>query len=605
MMKMRPAHWSLRSKILVVLLLLTTVLSSLSFLFINTLGEMDEVSETITEDNLPELLWLSHWETQLRMKEEYVETGVETEFCCSFLDRYDRFRFDGQQSMQRLHGNPPDSLSSFEARVEELDFMILNNVTGLLEINDTEGAADYIENTYTDRLNMIQTELDEARMDVYESLQTEQSRFGAIISRNVDLLMLVTAFVILGALIVSYKLSRSLTRPVEKMESQLRTIASGRYGHTLEEEGQVELQPLIRSINTMSLQLKRSFDIVYSDKQYREQILDSLPIGIVTSDERTGEVDLNAAAESVIGSSFKAEDLPSLQLEAEGKHRFYEMLGSKDFFLNEKVTFPAVDKDHVYLVSQARLADHDDEVIGKVFYFIDITDTEELEQQVRQTEKLAVIGSLAAGAAHEIRNPLAVVDGFLKLMHQSLPDEEQKNFRLELLLKEVDRINAIIEEMLMLAKPAAPALEERALEPVVEEILPLLKEHEELRKIAFHIDLEPVPLHLDAGQMKQVFHNLIRNSAEAMNGEGTIEVTGEKRKHVYCVKIKDNGPGIPEVDQAYMFDPFATTKENGTGLGLTIAERIMDHHQGRLFLQESSKSGTTFCLEFPLKGVRT
>ncbi|CAM3883510.1 sensor histidine kinase [Alkalicoccus chagannorensis] len=599
-MKNTFKHWSLRAKILTVLLLFTAVMSSLSFFFILSLDDMSDVSESLTTEEVPELLWLSHWESQIAMKEQFTEFGVESSFCCDFVANYEDFRDEGESSMLSLHDAPPESLEPVQRDLERLDFMILNHVHGLVEIGNEAGAAEYIESTYFDELESLRTDIEASRQEVQGSLEDQQSYLNVIISDALDLLVLVTGIVILLAMFFAYRISAGFTRPVRTMESQLQQIADGRYGAEVEETTQVELAPLARSINQMSTQLEQSFDMVLSDKMYREQILDSLPIGIVTSDERSGEVQLNRTARDWLGDHFHVRQLPELKREAAGVHRFWDVLTSKHIFSNEKVLYKEHGEERMFLASQSRLAGEEDETIGKVFYFIDITETEELERQVRQTEKLAVIGELSAGAAHEIRNPLAVIDGFLGLMRHSMDPEEQEKFRLDLLLKEIERINAIIEDMLMLSKPAAPALIRTGLQNTLNDILPLIQEQEANHHVQICVDLEPVELDLDAAQMKQVFHNLVRNSIEAMPDGGRIDITGKVRTRTYTVEIADNGPGIPQEKAERMFDPFATTKEKGTGLGLTIAERIMNHHNGSLDLKGTSSEGTSFCLTFPM-----
>jgi two-component system, NtrC family, sensor histidine kinase AtoS len=598
--KNRRHSWSLRSRILIVLLLLTGLLSSLSFFFIYSLDEISEVSESMTSDNVPELLWLGHWETELAMKEQYTEMGIETDFCCDFISNYENIGHE-ENSLEATYGAPPASLDFIQHDLDMLDFMIENNVGGLLALGNTEGAASYIETEYMALLEEIQGSLAENYTIANAGLDSQQDRFGVIIEEALDLLLLITSIGVILSILVSYRISAVFTRPVQKMEQQLNHIAAGSYGAVLEETNQVELQPLARSINEMSYQLKRSFDMLTADKQYREQILDSLPVGIVTSDEQAEDIQLNKAARKVMGEDFDVSMLPRLKKEAEGIHRFWEIFASKGIFQNEKVWYTDGEEACTFLVSQSELVNENQETIGKIFYFINITETEKLEQQVRRQEKLAVIGELAAGAAHEIRNPLAVIDGFLNLMKQSLTEEEVDKFHLHLLLKEIERINGIIEEMLMLSKPEAPKFQKVYLQDVIEEILPLMKETLDTKNIAFHMDLEQKKMFLDTSQMKQVFHNLFRNSAEAVGEHGRITILGKEENGTYQVQVIDDGSGIPGAAAEQIFDPFSTTKESGTGLGLTIAERIMDNHRGRIFLKETSPEGTVICLEFPLK----
>ncbi|WP_444684942.1 ATP-binding protein [Alkalicoccus luteus] len=593
--------WSLRAKIMAVLLLLTGLLVSLSFFFIQSLGEIQDVSESITEEQVPELVWLSHWESQILMKEQYIQMGIQTDFCCGFVEGYESFRDEGEVSMREAYGPPPAQLEPANVQLQRLDFLVQNQVSGLLDIGNEEEAALFMETTYMDQLEAFRVRLAEERTQVTDDLATQQGRFTSIIEESLDLLVLTAAAVFVLALVAAYRISSGLTRPVNRLQRELHYIAEGNYGEQIGGVNQPELIPLANSVNKLSEQLKRSFDLLILDKMYREQILDSLPVGVVTSDEKRGEIRLNKAARDVLGAGFNKEELPQLAAERSGMQSFWKLLSAKGIFQNEKVSVYKEDEEQIFLCSQAELVNEHQVTIGKLFYFIDITDTEALEQQVQHTEKLALVGSLAAGAAHEIRNPLAVIDGFLKLMQQSLPEEERERFRLELLLKEITRINGIIEDMLLLAKPRDPSYENLILEDVVEEIMPLVEKTGGTKDIEFTLDMERVPVQADPDQIKQIFHNLIRNSAEAMEGQGKISIFGQRRKNLYCIEFVDDGPGIPDKTQVQLFSPFTTTKKNGTGLGLPIAERMMDNHQGSIYLMESKPGKTLFCLEFPLE----
>ncbi|MGB3567698.1 MAG: ATP-binding protein, partial [Priestia megaterium] len=213
------------------------------------------------------------------------------------------------------------------------------------------------------------------------------------------------------------------------------------------------------------------------------------------------------------------------------------------------------------------------------------------------------VGEVAAGAAHEIRNPLAVIHGFISLMNQSLSDEEKKRFYLPLLMKELERINYIIEEMLLLSKPGTPVMKKVSMQEIINELLPLIthsSKFTEKDKLIFDVKLQPYILKVDEKQIKQVLHNLIRNSMEAMDGEGVITIYSQVHEDSYCLYIEDTGKGIPLHMQQSLYQPFSTSKDSGTGLGLPIAQRILESHGGQIKLLSTSSSGTVFVIKFPL-----
>jgi two-component system sensor histidine kinase AtoS len=410
--------------------------------------------------------------------------------------------------------------------------------------------------------------------------------------------MFVTTVAIGLSILVSYRISASLTNPIETMIGKVDRIANGQYGLTLHSTNQLELQHLTHSINQMSSRLKESFNTIMNDKIYREQILNSLPVGIITINDKTSEITLNTSAIKLLNKNEEqVKELASIQGD-EVNEEFWRILSSKKACNHTKVPFITSEGQRFLLVSQTELLNQNHSVIGRIMNFIDITETEELEKRMHQSEKLAVVGEMAAGAAHEIRNPLAVVHGFLSLMNQSFSEQHRNQYHLPLIMKEIERINVIIEEMLLLSKPGAPIKKETYLEDILAEFLPLIIQSSE--EVEFNIKLERTPLSVDAKQIKQVFHNLIRNSIEAMGGKGVISIYSQVNGKDYQIFIKDCGPGIPFSMLKTIYDPFSSSKESGTGLGLMIVKRIIENHQGSIDLHETSEAGTTFLIHLPL-----
>ncbi|MCR6095014.1 HAMP domain-containing protein [Salipaludibacillus agaradhaerens] len=589
-----------RSKILSVLLIITIFLGSFSIIVIQSLQEMNRISDDLSNNSLPEHFWLSHWEQELMSKEYIIETALNTDFCCGFLETYERHQSESEEKVSDAHGEVPESLHSLKRDIDLLDFTITNNVRGLIEYNDYSAAANLVEEDYLPQLEDLQSMITLKRDDVIVSLEGHTDRVSSIINEALWLFLMIMTLAILVGIIASYRISAGLTKPVDEIEGKLDQIASGDYGLLLENRGQIELQSLTSSINKMSLRLKESFNTIINDKVYHEQILNSLPLGIVTYEKKTEELSLNETAKKFLDNDSEAIlDIINQGIFTENK-AFWHMISSPEIYQNIKIPFYSKEGDYYFLVSQSELKDCQDDVIGKVFYFLDITETEELEKKIQQTEKLALVGELSAGAAHEIRNPLAVIDGFLSLMNKSLSKKEREQFHIPLLIKELERINVIIEEMLMLTKPSAPKMEITFLEDIINDILPLINDSLGHEDVIFELSIERIPLYMDAEQIKQVFHNLIRNSIEAMAGKGEVTIHSDADEGNYHIYIEDTGPGIPEKLQKNIFSPFLTSKDSGTGLGLTIAQRIMDTHNGKLTLVSSSEKGTCFQITLPI-----
>ncbi|WP_226038080.1 two-component system sensor histidine kinase NtrB [Aquibacillus saliphilus] len=357
-------------------------------------------------------------------------------------------------------------------------------------------------------------------------------------------------------------------------------------------------------VTLLSYVFRRYFELyeeASGDRAYIEQIMNSLPVGIITFDEKTGDISLNAFATNLLGVS--KEEVKKVMSSTEN-HRyenksFWDIVQTKQVVQNVTVDYKTEKKTSILLVSQSELISFD-KLIGRIYHFVDVTERDELEKRMHQSEKLAVLGEVSAGAAHEIRNPLTVIKGFLTLMKQSLSKSDQDKFYIPLLLKEFDQINTIVEEMLLLAKPGQPQLKEAYIRDIFNEIIPHYRPASTIYDIRFNIDIDETPLLLDTKQIKQALFNLIRNSSESMDGEGTITVYSNTKRESYQLFIQDTGPGIPEKLQDSIFDPFLTNKETGTGLGLSIVQRIIENHHGRVELFESSDKGTTFLITFPL-----
>ena len=235
---------------------------------------------------------------------------------------------------------------------------------------------------------------------------------------------------------------------------------------------------------------------------------------------------------------------------------------------------------------------------------------EETQRQLFQSEKLAALGKLSAGIAHEIRNPLTSI----KILIHSLVDERAtENSRekdLAVIETEIARVNKIIKQFLDFARPRPPSLEPTDVRTILDETLALLVYEMEAQRISpekrYAPDLPPVPM--DREQMKQVFLNLMLNAIQAMEHGGTLRVAtlraspapGKGGRSAAEIGVEDTGPGIPEDLRSRIFEPFFSSKEEGIGLGLSIAQRIVEEHGGEIRVESKVGVGTTFVVALPL-----
>jgi two-component system sensor histidine kinase ChiS len=232
----------------------------------------------------------------------------------------------------------------------------------------------------------------------------------------------------------------------------------------------------------------------------------------------------------------------------------------------------------------------------------------QLETQVEQAdhiftmEKLALLGQLAAGIAHEIRNPLTVIDGFMQIMvKKELSADKQKSF-LELMHTEVKRISELVSEFLMLAKPVPVKFQRENIYAILKSTLEFMSSEASLHNIEISYDFNGRELfiELDSKQMKQVFMNVIKNAIEASASGGHVLIKTFEMKEYFEFIVVDQGQGIPEEQLRKIFDPFFTQKDTGTGLGLTTSLNIVRNHQGEIDVNSTVGSGTSVTIKLPL-----
>ena len=230
-------------------------------------------------------------------------------------------------------------------------------------------------------------------------------------------------------------------------------------------------------------------------------------------------------------------------------------------------------------------------------------DLKKTEAQLIRSEKLAALGQLAAGIAHEIRNPLTSINILIHSMTENLPSGDSHKEDLKVIEEEIHRMNEILDQFLRFAKPATPLLEKADVSSIFEETLQLLRPHIEKQIIVVEKEFQSLPIILmDREQMKQVFLNLLLNAIQAMPGGGHLTLRGQNSGDGQWIhiSIQDSGIGISSENINKLFDPFFSTKEGGIGLGLSITHRIIDQHHGKIEVESAPGKGTLFTIWLPI-----
>jgi two-component system, NtrC family, sensor histidine kinase PilS len=257
-------------------------------------------------------------------------------------------------------------------------------------------------------------------------------------------------------------------------------------------------------------------------------------------------------------------------------------------------------------VSLSPLVDSGGRVIGRIVNFQDLTELRRMEAAVQRAERLAAVGRLAAGIAHEIRNPLAAISGSIELLAQGVESEAspprmsgEKAELMGIVIREVERLNGLITDLLEFARPRALEAQRLDVAATIADMVKVFENDKRLggARVELRAD-EAVMVDADPAQLRQVVWNLLRNAAEAAPGEAiAVEVRGDGA--FAWLTVRDRGPGIAPEHRARMFEPFFSTKEGGTGLGLATVHRIVEEHKGVVEIESAPEGGAAVTVRLP------
>jgi two-component system sensor histidine kinase PilS (NtrC family) len=331
-----------------------------------------------------------------------------------------------------------------------------------------------------------------------------------------------------------------------------------------------------------------------------EDIVRSLSSGLVTLDERGVIVTLNGAASEILGGS----ELVGSELSTIAP----ALAPLLDRAAQEPVRRSEVEFQRNGLtlhlgVSVSPLTDGRGNVRGRVVNFSDLTELRRKEHELKQKERLAAIGRLAAGVAHEIRNPLAAISGSIELLKSSPPGGADNQKLMSIVICEVDRLNQMIADLLAYARPRPLDLQDVDLLGLLDETVRVFQQDRSQSNISVRLEPEPGCIaRVDPNQIRQVAWNLLRNAAEAMPEGGNLAVRLFHDAGGVGFEVADSGRGITVEDMERVFDPFFTTKDSGTGLGLATVHRIVEDHKGRIEVDSAVGKGTRVRVWLPAAG---
>jgi two-component system sensor histidine kinase PilS (NtrC family) len=267
------------------------------------------------------------------------------------------------------------------------------------------------------------------------------------------------------------------------------------------------------------------------------------------------------------------------------------------------LTVPTSGDERVLNFAVSPLRDVKDQVIGRVINFSDLTDLRRLEQHARRTERMATVGQLAAGVAHEIRNPMASISGSIELLRANPQASDDDRALMTIVHREIQRLNVLIGDLLDYANPRNKQPVDFDLASLIDETVQVARGDQNFADVELTAEVadKPLPIFADPAKIRQVVWNLIRNAADAASNGGKhvrVEVRRNGAEGA-AITVADDGPGIPEHMVTRIFDPFVTTKQKGTGLGLATCHAIVAEHGGRIDVETEVGKGTKMIVTVP------
>lgn len=353
--------------------------------------------------------------------------------------------------------------------------------------------------------------------------------------------------------------------------------------------------------------------------EFYANVIDSVGDGVIVLDRDSRVILMNPVAEEMAGVSrrismgqifsmlFKT-DLPLLEMVEKSTSSGMSISDHENIVLNRGGRIMPVS------VTASPLLLGDGSRAGTIVLLRDLTNIRDLEDAVRNADRLSTLGTLAAGLAHEIKNPLGGIRGAAQLLEMELAEDDELRECTRVVLKEVQRVNRIVEELLDLSSPRKLNLVGVNLHKILAHIVFLQQQATEGKSITFQRQLDPsIPAILaDEGRLTQLFLNLVKNAVEAVGENGVVVIAsrivadysmtqkGERRSRMVAIEISDDGCGMAQEAKENLFTPFYTTKEKGTGLGLAICQKIVAEHRGMIRVESAEGRGTTFTILLPL-----
>jgi len=415
-------------------------------------------------------------------------------------------------------------------------------------------------------------------------------------------------------LILNYFHYVVLVKPLRKVSSFFKSVVTGEKGldTKFDVRGDDEISEVVKSFNQMISHLKTSEDELISSEMKYRRIFEGSKDAIVLIDYAGPIRDVNHSGVELWGYESKEEfikemSLNNLFIKREALNDFLVRIEREGFVKDYETVLKRKDGGEINgLITATLRKDGDNNICGYECIIKDITERKRMEKRIREADKLASIGQLAAGVAHEINNPLAIILGYVRLLLKKEPFDDGMKEDLEVIHRNAQMCKKVVEDLLNFSRQKKPQYVEADINNTLESVISVVETQFGRNGIVMARDYDPSipPMTMDIDKMKQVYMNLLINAYQAMDSGGDIHVCTryDKAKDGALIIFSDTGCGIPRSIQARIFEPFFTTKEpgKGTGLGLAVSYGIVKEHRGEISFESEEGSGTTFKIWLPI-----
>ncbi|EPC9656219.1 two-component system sensor histidine kinase AtoS [Escherichia coli] len=412
---------------------------------------------------------------------------------------------------------------------------------------------------------------------------------------DVRIIIVLTAGLLISLLLIVL-FSRRLSANIDIITDGLSTLAQNIPTRLPQLPG--EMGQISQSVNNLAQALRET-------RTLNDLIIENAADGVIAIDRQGDVTTMNPAAEVITG--YQRHELVGQPYSMLFDNtQFYSPVldtlehGTEHVAL--EISFPGRDRTIELSVTTSRIHNTHGEMIGALVIFSDLTARKETQRRMAQAERLATLGELMAGVAHEVRNPLTAIRGYVQILRQQTSDPIHQEY-LSVVLKEIDSINKVIQQLLEFSRPRHSQWQQVSLNALVEETLVLVQTAGVQARVDFisELDNELSPINADRELLKQVLLNILINAVQAISARGKIRIqTWQYSDSQQAISIEDNGCGIDLSLQKKIFDPFFTTKASGTGLGLALSQRIINAHQGDIRVASLPGYGATFTLILPI-----